>query len=201
VLLDKKLPIVFFDEFDTTLDGTPLGWLKYFLPMMQDGKFKHGERIFKIGGAVFVFAGGTSTTYQKFLREEESLEEQQEFLDRKGPDFVSRLRGYVDIRGADEDDDSQEYVVRRALFLRSILRRKFEHSPLFRGEEAHIDENVLHALLRVREYKHGTRSMEALLDMSRLAKAKQFSATVLPPIDQLNMHVDGKQFMELLEGG
>jgi hypothetical protein len=37
--------------------------------------------------------------------------------------------------------------------------------------------------------------------VSRLAKAEQFSASMLPPINELNMHVDGKRFMELLNQG
>jgi len=35
-----KLPLVFFDEFDSERDGTALGWIKSFLMPMQDGKFK-----------------------------------------------------------------------------------------------------------------------------------------------------------------
>jgi hypothetical protein len=200
VLLDGKLPIVFFDEFDTNLGDTKLGWLKYFLSMMQDGQFKHGETMLKIGGAVFVFAGGTSPTYQKFLPQKESLEEQREFSDSKGPDFISRLRGYVNIRGVNpdpDDSDDKAFVIRRAILLRSILWEKVPF--LFRDNVALIDPDVLQALLQVDEYKHGSRSMEAVLDMSRLAKAKPFSASMLPSIDQLNMHVNGKQFMEQLE--
>ncbi len=32
-----RIPLVFWDEFDTSLDGRPLGWLRYFLAPMQDG--------------------------------------------------------------------------------------------------------------------------------------------------------------------
>jgi hypothetical protein len=198
VVLDGKLPIVFFDEFDTKLGDTTLGWLKYFLPIMQDCQFKYGERMLKIGKAVFVFAGGTSPTYQKFLPGEDAAPEvKRDFRDRKGPDFVSRLRGYVNVRGANpESDDDRVFIVRRAIFLRSILWRKY--GSLFREDEAQIDKNVLHALLRVPTYKHGSRSMEAVLDMSHLVNATQFSVSMLPSISQLDMHIDGKRFMELL---
>jgi hypothetical protein len=42
VALRGKVPLVFFDEFDSTLNE-PLAWLKYFLAPMQDGKFKDGD--------------------------------------------------------------------------------------------------------------------------------------------------------------
>ena len=62
--LAGKLPLVFWDEFDTTLGGRDgeLGWLRYFLAPMQDGKFQHGQVTHPIGPAVFVFAGSTAET-------------------------------------------------------------------------------------------------------------------------------------------
>jgi hypothetical protein len=122
------------------------------------------------------------------------------FKDRKGPDFISRLRGYVDVRGIDKKaPDDDVYVVRRAILLRSILERDFR--SFLRDKKADIDPTVLRALVVVPEYTHGTRSMEAVLHMSRLARAKRFSAAMLPPIDRLNMHVkDVGQFRKLLKG-
>ena len=38
-VLRGKIPLVFFDEFDTSLQGQALGWLRYFLAPMQDGEF------------------------------------------------------------------------------------------------------------------------------------------------------------------
>ena len=47
-----------------------LGWLKYFLAPMQDGVFRVGDSIHPIGKAIFVFAGGTSSTYNQFCGED-----------------------------------------------------------------------------------------------------------------------------------
>ena len=66
VVLEGKLPLAFFDEFDADLDGRPLGWLKYFLAPMQDGEFRDGEAIHPIGRAIFVFAGGTRNSFEEF---------------------------------------------------------------------------------------------------------------------------------------
>lgn len=61
-----KVPLVFFDEFDSEFQGQRLGWLKYFLAPMQDGVFADGLYTHKIGKAIFVFAGGTAATYAEF---------------------------------------------------------------------------------------------------------------------------------------
>jgi len=63
--LSGVLPLVFFDEFDTTFDGE-LGWLRYFLAPMQDGKFREHGQMHPIGAAIFVFAGGTRPTLPLF---------------------------------------------------------------------------------------------------------------------------------------
>ena len=57
-VLAGNVPLVFFDEFDTSLDGKPLGWLRYFLAPMQDGEFLDRGTPHPIGQAIFVFAGG-----------------------------------------------------------------------------------------------------------------------------------------------
>ncbi len=64
--LSGKFPLVFWDEFDTSLAETPLGWLRYFLAPMQDGKFQEGQISHPIGRAIFVFAGGTSSSMAEF---------------------------------------------------------------------------------------------------------------------------------------
>jgi ATPase family associated with various cellular activities (AAA) len=56
--LQRKTPLVFFDEFDSSQGDQPLVWLKQFLGIMQDGAFSTGRDSIRIGKAVFVFAGG-----------------------------------------------------------------------------------------------------------------------------------------------
>jgi hypothetical protein len=199
IALDGKLAVVFFDEFDSQVDNSRLFWLKFFLPIMQDGEFKHGESIIKTGGAVFVFAGGTSPTYQHFCRMNAPEEEQTDFRDRKGPDFVSRLRGYVNVRGADQQNgDDWVYMIRRAILLRSMFSK--DYPSLFADNILRIDPNVVRAMLKIEKYKHGARSLGAVLEMSRLATATHFDASMLPSVDQLEMHVDTRAFMRLLKG-
>jgi hypothetical protein len=61
-----------------------------------------------------------------------------------------------------------------------------------------IDQGVLWALLRIPEYRHGLRSMESILDMSLLSACETFEQAALPPIEQLQPHVDGEMFSQLL---
>ena len=205
LVLKGKMPLVFFDEFDTAFDGK-LGWLKYFLAPMQDGMFKDGETMHPIGRSIFVFAGGTSYTFQKFSREnfdEEVTENERksmikEFRDAKGTDFVSRLRGYVNILGVNRaGPDDASFIIRRALLLRSLLQRKAPKIVDDQGT-ACIDSGVLRAFLRVPAYKHGVRSMEAIIDMSSLAGRKRFTQAALPPSKQLEMHVNSEIFLKLV---
>jgi hypothetical protein len=84
-------PVFFFDEFDASLNDTPLGWLRWFLGPMQDGKLLADGRELIIGKAIFMFAGGTAESLDKFDRRAQS--DIGVYRARKVPDFVSRLRG------------------------------------------------------------------------------------------------------------
>ncbi|MDR7079535.1 hypothetical protein J2Y03_004593 [Neobacillus niacini] len=199
VSLMGKIPLVFFDEFDTAFNGK-LGWLKYFLAPMQDGVFRVGDTVHPIGKAIFVFAGGTSSTYRQFCGEdiEDGTEYKpflKEFKDAKGPDFISRLRGYVNILGPNQTDEKWDllFIVRRAMLLRSLIERKTP--DLLDGTGvAQIDNGVLRALLKIPRYKHESRSMEAILEMSRLTNAHKWEQSLLPSKEQLRLHVDEEQF-------
>ena len=203
IVLEGKIPLIFFDEFDSALEGK-LGWLKYFLAPMQDGVFREGDSIHPIGKAIFVFAGGTSSTFKEFCGEDfENENEQKQFLigfkGAKGPDFVSRLRGYVNILGPNQTNEKwdQLFIIRRAMLLRSLLERKVSHL-INDNEEAQIDDGVLRALLKIRRYKHESRSMEAILEMSMLTNAKKWEQSYLPSKEQLKLHVDEEQFLRHL---
>jgi len=94
VKLKGNMPIVFFDEFDSTVDNAELYWLKYFLAPMQDGKFTDEGFTHDIGTAIFIFAGGTHTCMDEFKEKVEKVS-----AEKKAGDFLSRLRGYIDILG------------------------------------------------------------------------------------------------------
>lgn len=195
-VLGGSLPLVFFDEFDCDLDGL-LGWLKYFLSPMQDGKFADEGTEHPVGKAILVFAGGTSKTYAAFSQSQE----EDRFRAAKGPDFLSRLRGCVDVMGPNRrDDDDELYVVRRGMLLRSILERN-ANWLIDSEKKARVDPGVIHAMLNVESYKHGARSMEAILDMSMLSRVRSFEQAALPPATQLDLHVDGASFLKLLNDG
>lgn len=210
LVLKGMIPLVFFDEFDSSFEGTKLGWLKYFLAPMNDGKFKHGETMHPIGKSIFIFAGGTSDTFQDFAREDEideSLSDEEkdkieadrkQFRSAKGTDFISRLRGHVNVMGPNRrDGEDTFYMIRRALFLRSMIERKADNI-LNEDEKANIDDSVLRAFLKVPKYKHGVRSMGAILEMSMLSDKKKFEQSALPPEEQLDMHVDAEIFTKLV---
>lgn len=189
-----RVPLVFFDEFDAAAPGgRALGWLKHFLVPMQDGKFSDGDSVHLIGRAIFVFAGGTSHTFSEFARLAE-----KDFREAKGPDFVSRLRGYVDVRGTDRREPGDAiHIIRRAVLLRSLLQRK---APAIFDTAgcARLDEGVRRAFLRCRSFRHGARSMEAILDMCLLSGREVFERACLPSEQQLDLQVDAREFLGLV---
>jgi hypothetical protein len=195
------MPLVFWDEFDTSLNQQELGWLAHFLAPMQDGAFQQGQITHAIGRAIFVFAGGTKETIEGFDRGPDD----PVFRNAKGPDFVSRLKGFVNILGPNPHGGDQAgdpyYIVRRAILLRSILYRDAGH--LFRkgaaGERLNIDSGVLRALLRTRNYKHGVRSIESVIAMSALSGSQRFKRSCLPAAPQLDLHVDAIEFQSLVQ--
>jgi hypothetical protein len=206
VSLTGKLPLVFWDEFDTRLRQEPLGWLRYFLAPMQDGKFQEGQIIHPIGRSIFVFAGGTSPNIESF---EATITEIKERQAVKLPDFISRLKGFLNILGPNRQEipDSPPeytdpyYVIRRAIILRSNVERFAAQLLRYEGGKriANIDEGVLRAFLQVRKFRHGARSMAAIIAMSRLAGKTCFERSCLPSETQLSLHVDGPEFSALVK--
>ncbi len=201
-VLEGSVPLVFFDEFDAAYNER-LGWLKYFLAPMQDGLFKDGEVMHPIGKAIFVFAGGTSRSFDHFSCEDENCEDYistrfSEFRDVKGTDFVSRLRGYVNVMGPNPAGEHDHfYMIRRAILLRSLLQRN-AGNIFDQNGKARIDEGVLRALIKVPEYKHGARSMEAVINMSMLEGKRYYEQASLPSSEQLKLHVDAEMFTRLV---
>ena len=191
IALRGKVPLVFWDEFDSTFDGNEFGWLRYFLAPMQDGEFLDGGLTHPIGRAIFVFAGGTSATLDKFGKDKDLDEKKARAL--KLPDFISRLKGYLNVLGPNEraDADDPYFILRRAILLNSMLKAC---PHLLRDGEVQIDRGVLRALLLTSKYKHGARSMESLIAMSQLDGKTSFERSSLPTRAQLDLHVDGQNF-------
>lgn len=202
VSLKGKLPLVFWDEFDAAREADELGWLKHFLAPMQDGEFQHDQITHHIGRAVFVFAGGTKETMLEFSAQFEGPNSER-LAKTKGRDFVSRLKGYVDVAGPNPIGDSVKdphYVIRRAILLRSMLESKTElFIPLRGTKELQIDGGLLRAFLRAEKYLHGARSMESVIAMSLLKGRSRFERSCLPSQDQLSIHVT-PDFLDIVRG-
>ena len=195
-------PLVFFDEFDCEREGTALGWLKYFLAPMQDGLFRYQNESKKIGPAIFVFAGGVHASFERFdprtdtaydnLRDSEEYKTRlRHFVDQKGPDFISRLRGNINVLEINEDPGHTKHFIRRAFQLRSLLKK---NNRILENGFAQISNAVVYALLTVDRYRHGMRSMQAIVEMCTPIYNSTDIAS-LPPRAQLNMHVDAEEFL------
>lgn len=215
-VLRGKLPLVFWDEFDSC----NLKWLQYLLGPMQDGTFHDGQVTHPIGKCIFVFAGGTSERFEDFaeppadlLKEIENARAKTDAdLDRKlkerlaelraelrlkkAPDFKSRVAGYINVLGPNPPKDGSRvditYPVRRALLLRVHLGCDDGHCP--------IDTGVLNAFLRIGQYHHGSRSLEKIAEQVRLSSRHgNFTRSDVPTAKQLALHVDADEFLKIME--
>ena len=210
ISLSGRIPLVFWDEFDSK----NLAWLRYFLAPMQDGEFQEGQLIHYIGKSIFVFAGGTCSCMEEFEEKTETA------TSEKGPDFLSRIKGFINVMGPnptlcyedhmnnlpDQEDETEfinlaknadpEYVIRRAILINSLLNLGYKH--LFNNSVLQIDDGVLNALLLVPKFKHGTRSMETIFKTSQLFGKRKYHRSDLPPESQMDLHVNGQKFFELL---
>ncbi|GHT67355.1 hypothetical protein AGMMS50239_30380 [Bacteroidia bacterium] len=196
IILEDKLPLVFFDEFDSG----ELKWLKNFLMPMQDGKFKDTTGEHPLGKCILVFAGGTASTFKNFISPMSSTDEatQKAFKNVKGPDFVSRIKGAIDIAGPNRKNDSDHVcILRRALLLRSLCERDERLKKNIKDGKKFIDENILRAMLYVTEYKHGARSMETILKMSKI-KTGVWLPSDLPMGNQMSVHLNDRKFTDIL---
>jgi hypothetical protein len=191
-VLSGTTPVVFWDEFDSE----QLKWLRYLLAPMQDGQFQEGQLTHFVGKSVFVFAGGTSDAFAAFNVSAADTEEYKEFKSKKGPDFVSRLAGYLDIAGpnprkaAPGSDADREYPVRRAMVIRTTLGLGDRELPVERG--------LLTALLALSRYKNGARSLDKLVNYIKDRGGFPLRSAYLPPDDILGLYVeDVKEFHQL----
>ena len=188
------VPLVFWDEFDS--DGRT--WLKHFLAPMQDAEFRVGSDLHAFGKAFFVFAGGTEHSFRAFDKTSGSPSEAKEFRELKGPDFISRLRGFIDIKGPNptggKPADDPAYVIRRAIILRSSLQQFY---PQLLKPNCRVQASVIRGFLGAEEFWHGARSIQALLGMCQLHGASQFGLAQLNAPSLLAMHVSA-DFMDVV---
>lgn len=197
---EKTVPIIFLDEFDTTLGGARFGWLSWFLAPMHDGEFLHEGAIIRLRRAILIFAGGTASTMEEF----EHSGPANEFRAAKGPDFISRLRGYLNVQGP----NSHPRTLRRAVVLRSEIERRVdrfeEEAPGGVAARATftVNRELVKSLLMAGRYRHGARSIGAVVELSDLSSGtKQFTWGNLPEDHLLALHIDRGPLDSKLIGG
>jgi len=188
-----SIPVVFWDEFDSQ----EYRWLQYLLAPMQDGAIQEGQVTHPIGKCIFVFAGGTSKTMETFGPAKNEEQKLKEFQLKKGPDFISRLHGFLNVLGPNkrqifnkpdgiwEDDETDLfYPIRRALFIRAMM-------GLYGNEFLDLDWGLMNALLKVDTYKNGARSLEQLLtQLKRNSKGTKILRSHLPANNMLELFVE-----------
>jgi hypothetical protein len=105
------------------------------------------------------------------------------------------LHAFVDVIGLDQVNSSDVwYPVRRAVVLRALLEDR--EPKLKMGEGISIDQSVLDGLLMIPKYRHGLRSLKAIITMSKVTGKHHFERAALPPEAQLALHFDYPTFME-----
>jgi len=186
--------IFFFDEFDSSLEGVSLGWLRWFLAPMQDGKFFYEGQPREFGKCIFIFAGGTAVSLDEF--QERARIDMAAYYEKKVPDFISRLRAFVNIRGINHQDAHRP--TRRALILRGKLKKKL--SAYAKDGKLPIAKDFAKSLLSNAHYIHGIRSMEALLETSSWKGPAEFTKEHLPPKHLMELHVSRGQLSGMRVG-
>jgi hypothetical protein len=220
-VLEGYTPVVFWDEFDSG----EYKWLQYLLAPMQDGTFQDGQLTHPVGKSIFVFAGGTSCDFDhfgppekpKWKEDEEQLKARHDFVMKKGPDFKSRLAGYFDVIGPnprqkyndatameglnpwEDDPEDLAFPVRRSILLRSLLGLVKNKDEDRENEHLEIDHGLLMALLKVKHYKNGARSMEKLVTQMKDRGELPLRRSHLPPDNLLELYVENvREFHSLI---
>src|SRR5262249_28946834 len=117
-------------------------------------------------------------SFEEFGPQENAPESiRRAFTLAKGPDFKSRLDGYLNVLGPNQrtlptanktprvDKSDIFFPVRRALMIRNIL-------GCAKDERLEIDPGLLNALLEISRYEHGARSLSKVLEPFATARRK-----------------------------
>lgn len=198
-----RVPIAFWDEFDCRYDGHEFGYLRYFLPSMQDGVTYVQGIPYHIGRAIFVFAGGVKASWEGMekLLEPKSRKELQLAKTLKIPDFMSRLRVVLDIDGIEvperllRDAASAEELeeLRRVLLKRAFI---ISHQMQTHWKSAARKTSGLLLRLLLADYKFGARSIEAVIEASRAADRLVYGLPELIAPSAARIHADWRADLE-----
>jgi hypothetical protein len=202
LVLQEKLPFVFFDEFDCAYDTQRLGWLKYFISPMEDGTFIGARgHLHEIGKAIFIFGGGLFESMADFkdgkLAGGKERIDDSELRKCKQPDFVGRVRGFINVAGPNKRrDGGMLHYLRRATLLRTKLEKKF---GMGEGDFIEVDDNVLRALIKSEKYHNNTRSMISIIDLSSCPPNGKLAVSDIYVDDTLDLYVS-PDFADYLRG-
>lgn len=192
--LNGSIPFVLFDEFDSTLHGTPYGWFQHFLRPVENGVFREDAADHPVGSGIFVFTGGTCHSYAEFRRKSQGGDPpdpnaEQLARERKMPDMARRLVAHIDVKGisAVPGEPPDLYLARRAIVLRKQLLGR---EPKDRMAVIEVDQRLLTALLTLEKFHNGTSSMCKLLARSRRSEQGRYLTTSLPPDQELEGYLD-----------
>ncbi|OQX07979.1 MAG: ATPase [Desulfobulbaceae bacterium A2] len=198
-----RVPVAFWDEFDCRYDGNEFGYLRYFLPSMQDGvTYVHGIP-YHIGRAIFVFAGGVKSSWdgmEDLLRVADP-KELQLIKTLKIPDFMSRLRVVLEIDGIEvpdhllRDSASEDEVeeLRRILLKRAFI---IAHQMQTHWKSAARKSSGLLLRLLLARYKFGARSIEAVIEASRAADRLVYGLPELIAPSAARIHAEWRVELE-----
>ncbi|CAK46794.1 hypothetical protein M747DRAFT_318522 [Aspergillus niger ATCC 13496] len=198
--LSREVPIVFFDEFDSTFQERELGWLPHFIKPIKEGKYKDGAVERPLGRGIYIFIGGTKTNHDDFFKSLSNGDDSGGDPHRKvKEDFRTALKGYVDILGPSQlgDQDMNYFPIRRAILLRSMLERIFKFA---KGKPIEMDTGVRNALLFTPTVLHGARSLESILSMSKINAGNPIKVNDICKEDQRKLHVKDPKFEQYLNG-
>ena len=198
-----KVPIVFWDEFDCRYDGNEFGYLRYFLPSMQDGvTYVHGTP-YNIGRSIFAFAGGVKASWEEMERllDQADPEALQRAKTLKIPDFMSRLRVVLDIDGIELANElfsrsaSKEQLeeLRRVLMKRAFI---IAHQMDTHWKKAARKTSGLLLRLLLAKYQFGARSIEAVIEASGAADRLVYGLPELIAPSSARIHAEWRVDLE-----
>jgi hypothetical protein len=191
--LSGTLPLVSIKGFDTEYLGSPLGWLAYLLPAMHGGQVLDRGEMQHIGPAILLLGSSFTKSLENFEAFSKKTGNEKDTL--RAQEFLSCLHAFVDVIGLDQVNSSDVwYPVRRAVVLRALLEDREPNLKM--GEGISIDQSVLDGLLMIPKYRHGLRSLKAIIAMSKVTGKHHFERAALPPEAQLALHFDYSTFME-----
>lgn len=131
----------------------------------------------------------------------------QRAREEKLPDFVSRLHGFINVKGPNAVDPSpsddgtltpfvdraradRSYILRRGILLRRFIETHLERIIAQDNKKASIEPSLLNALLGVEDYIHGARSMELLIrSLGVQTEIRQLGLSDLPIEARIRMFV------------